>query len=299
MSAANGVEADTEQASKPSALKELKICGWDISSCESHILKSQCSQSVECTDENNLCSVCLYNRKLDLPHIPDMVFPKNLISLKHESGVGIEFTALDALQRVDSGKRTVEIACAEEWKASRSDQPHIEQRAKPFDWTFTTDYQGTLLGNLSPVPSSTNIDMEKLKRREQILFYADVTLFEDELHDNGTALLSVKVRVMPTGLFVLMRFFLRVDGVLVRINDTRVYHEFGTSHMIREFTSREGDLKEMKIPTALMVDPNQFYESVPIKTTSCEMLKLPSASTKPEVFIDSTLPSIQNAATTK
>lgn len=48
-----------------------------------------------------------------------MVFPENLLSLKHESGVGIEFTALDALRKVDSGKRTVEIACAEEWKASR------------------------------------------------------------------------------------------------------------------------------------------------------------------------------------
>jgi len=32
-------------------------------------------------------------------------------------------------------------------------------------------------------------------------------------------------RVMATGFFILMRFFLRVDGVLVRLNDTRVYHQ--------------------------------------------------------------------------
>lgn len=32
-------------------------------------------------------------------------------------------------------------------------------------------------------------------------------------------------RVMPTSFFLLMRFFLRVDGVLIRINDTRLYHE--------------------------------------------------------------------------
>ncbi|XP_034245870.1 TIP41-like protein [Thrips palmi] len=299
MSTANGAETETDHASKPSGLKELKICGWDISSCESHILESQCSQRVECTEDDKLCSFCLYNRKLDLPHIPEMVFPENLLRLEHESGLGIEFNALDALRRVDSGKMTVEIACAEEWKASRSDQPHIEQKAKPFDWTFTTDYKGTLLGELNAVPSNINIDMEVLKKREQILFYSDVTLFEDELHDNGTAVLSVKIRVMPTGLFVLMRFFLRVDGVLVRINDTRLYHEFGTSHLIREFTSREGDIKEMKIPTALMVDPNQFYESVPIKATSCEMLKLPSASAKPELIIDTVASSIQTTATMK
>ncbi len=37
------------------------------------------------------------------------------------------------------------------------------------------------------------IDMEKLKVREKIHFYADVPLFEDELGDNGTSVLSVKI----------------------------------------------------------------------------------------------------------
>lgn len=32
-------------------------------------------------------------------------------------------------------------------------------------------------------------------------------------------------RVMQGGFFLLLRFFLRVDGVLVRINDTRIYHK--------------------------------------------------------------------------
>lgn len=61
-----------------------------------------------------------YNRQLDLPHIPDMVFPDNVLRVRHDqTGLGVEFTALEALQRVDSGKRDVKIACAEEWKASR------------------------------------------------------------------------------------------------------------------------------------------------------------------------------------
>ena len=30
---------------------------------------------------------------------------------------------------------------------------------------------------------------------------------------------------MQGGFFLLLRFFLRVDGVLVRINDTRIYHK--------------------------------------------------------------------------
>lgn len=37
------------------------------------------------------------------------------------------------------------------------------------------------------------IDLEKLKRKDKILFYVDLTLFEDELHDNGIASLNVKM----------------------------------------------------------------------------------------------------------
>ena len=36
-------------------------------------------------------------------------------------------------------------------------------------------------------------------------------------------------RVMPTSFFLLLRFFLRVDGVMIRINDTRLFHEASCS----------------------------------------------------------------------
>lgn len=38
---------------------------------------------------------------------------------------------------------------------------------------------------------------QMLQSRDPILFYDDVTLFEDELHDHGAVQLNVKVRVMP------------------------------------------------------------------------------------------------------
>ena len=69
------------------------------------------------------------------------------------------------------------------------------------------------------------IDTEKLKAREQIKFFEEVLLFEDELHDHGVSSLSVKIRVMPSSFFLLWWFFLRIDGVLIRMNDTRLYHE--------------------------------------------------------------------------
>jgi type 2A phosphatase activator TIP41 len=63
---------------------------------------------------------------------------------------------------------------------------------KPFDWTFTTDYMGTISGFIIE-DTDECIDLEKLKRKDKILFYVDLTLFEDELHDNGIASLSVKM----------------------------------------------------------------------------------------------------------
>lgn len=41
--------------------------------------------------------------------------------------------------------------------------------------------------------TSERIDVNKLKQKEKILFYHDITLFEDELHDNGIAVCSVKI----------------------------------------------------------------------------------------------------------
>lgn len=53
---------------------------------------------------------------------------------------------------------------------------------------------------------------------------------------------------MPTSFFLLMRFFLRVDGVLIRINDTRLYHEvscFITWECAARF--HHGQVKDLKV----------------------------------------------------
>lgn len=43
------------------------------------------------------------------------------------------------------------------------------------------------------VPTTDHIDTEKLKAREQIKFFEEVLLFEDELHDHGVSSLTVKI----------------------------------------------------------------------------------------------------------
>ena len=58
-----------------------------------------------------------------------------------------------------------------------------------FDWTYTTEYAGSVEGaTVRDVPSNEAvIDMDLLMRPDPILYFKDVVLFEDELHDNGMA----------------------------------------------------------------------------------------------------------------
>lgn len=60
-----------------------------------------------------------YSQALEMPHMPDMVFPNNILHLKHKNGASLEFIALDALKRVSNGKINIELACAEAWRESR------------------------------------------------------------------------------------------------------------------------------------------------------------------------------------
>lgn len=69
----------------------------------------------------------------------------------------------------------------------------MEEKFKPFDWTFTTDYQGTPNEKFNIEKTEQQLNKFKLMQREKILFYHDLTLFEDELHDNGISSCSVKI----------------------------------------------------------------------------------------------------------
>lgn len=116
----------------------------------------------------------------------------------------------------------------------------ITEVVKPFDWSYSTDYKGTQ-SKATPAfqKTTTAIPLELLKRPDPIIFYDDVVLYEDEMADNGITMLSCKIRVMPARLLLLCRFFMRLDNVQVRIRDTRVYVEFATREVIREYTAKE------------------------------------------------------------
>lgn len=193
------------------------------------------------------------NQKIGIP-IPEMIFGDNFVSITHvKSGWTLEFNAHDALDRVSKTEEgMLQVAVAEEWKKERSHQEEVRQVVKPFDWSYSTDYRGTTNKDRSSgdwVESDQAkhpVRVDLLSRPDPILFFDAVDLYEDELADNGIALLNIKVRVMPDRLLLLSRFFLRLDGVIIRIRDTRVYVEHSSNTVIRQYTAKEEQYKTVQ-----------------------------------------------------
>ncbi|KAI7090682.1 TIP41-domain-containing protein [Hortaea werneckii] len=223
--------------------------------------------------------------------IPEMIFGDNFVSITHlPTGWTIHFNARDGLDRVSKTEEgMLQVAVADVWKKTREgQQEEVKQVVKPFDWSYSTDYKGTTEKGKSGndwVESSQEKDpirTDLLSKPDPILFFDAVDLYEDELGDNGIGLLSVKVRVMPERLLLLSRFFLRLDGVVLRMRDTRVYIENATNKVIRQYTAKEekyevvqNQLKaQRQNATEAMRDPNRvapFLRLLEDRTDVCEV----------------------------
>ncbi|KAI9762250.1 MAG: hypothetical protein M4579_000574 [Chaenotheca gracillima] len=217
---------------------------------------------------------------------PEMIFGDNSVSIRHEaSGWEIDFNAFDALDRVDkTGEAMLKVAYSKEWQRNR-EKVHegIREVVKPFDWSYTTDYCGTTKSNVPTFqPSSKQIPLGLLSRHDPILFFDEAMLYEDELADNGITMLSCKVRVMPARLLLLCRLFMRLDDVVFRIRDTRIYVEFETGEVIREYVAKEEKFDVVKNKLAItredvpevMRDANKLSNLLPVVTKINESLTL-------------------------
>ncbi|XP_057495168.1 TIP41-like protein [Actinidia eriantha] len=269
----------------PDGRRGLLIHGWEIESCNRPILNSPHLQQWEC--------------KLQTSHLPEMVFGDSSLALKHiNSGTKIHFNAFDALIGwKEEALPPVEVPAAAKWKFRSKP---FQQAILNYDYTFTTPYCGSETREISEQLGSDvtsdegncclywedcneQIDVAALASKEPILFYEEVILYEDELADNGVSLLTVKVRVMPTSWFLLLRFWLRVDGVLMRLRDTRMYCVFATSTppiILREICWREATFQDLSAKgyssdSAAYNDPSIISQRLPMIMHKTQKLKIP------------------------
>ncbi len=176
-----------------------------------------------------------------------------------------------SLNLIDLIPGKIEVKDASIWKSKdMSKVKDFKQIEVISDWTYSSTYKGnvrylskdtqrikreTSLDLSSPVHSHVHlkvesteeaIPLEMLGRDNPILHFDEVFLYEDDLGDQGYTRMSLRFRVMKDCFYVLVRYYLRVDEVLVRIYDTRIFHQFDRNYVIREFTHKQSTYDELR-----------------------------------------------------
>ena len=126
-----------------------------------------------------------------------MIFGDNTMLFVHKgSGICIHFCVFEAIKEMLFAQQNrpphqLKVVVAKE---SLADDIDVKELDIPYDWTYTTEYQGSIEQYKSQgegiewincsvdspcVVKSTDekIDFEKLKEREPILWFDEVTLF--------------------------------------------------------------------------------------------------------------------------
>jgi type 2A phosphatase activator TIP41 len=162
-----------------------------------------------------------------LKHVPEQLYTKNTLRVEHKrSAFRLEFNVADALKQwVEDDNEAVNVAIASQWQQQRQEilqGSNVEKVS--YDWTFTTSYAGHWTGVSAVKETGKQMNTELLTdRTADLVGFHEAPLFVSELDDCGASELTVRIRVTPRYWFVLLRFFLRVDGQLVRMRDVRWY----------------------------------------------------------------------------
>ena len=140
------------------------------------------------------------------------------------------------------------------------------------DWTYSSPYKASLRflsKNTEKIKNSTSLEIpvradidptatikseitdeeipyDRLGPENPIVHHGQIYLFECDLEDLGYTMGQCRFRVMNDSWYVLLRSYVRVDGVKVRIMDTRLYHDFSSNCILREFTHREANYEELR-----------------------------------------------------
>ena len=100
------------------------------------------------------------------------------------------------------------------------------------NWTFSSTYQGCLKSReegdkrlkFEEAPANHQIDYSRLRdRTNPIAVSEDIVLYEDELDDNGQSQVRLRFRLMKDCFFLLLRCYVRIDQVLIRLIETRIF----------------------------------------------------------------------------
>jgi type 2A phosphatase activator TIP41 len=228
---------------------------WDFYSYKGNMLNS--------SDLDILCKNKEEN-KLYVGHLPEIFYGFNRLFIVNESkNISYEFNPLQMLSLTSNTIRQKLLKEKEIYYIplkAKSQYSKIGNDESDEDWTFSTPYMGHITSiNKSDINSfysyikkdkkftikETKLVFPKTKI-ENILNYNQINFFEDELGDIGLSEGKIGFGIMENNFLGLMTCYLRVDNMLVRNIDTKIYHKFGDDYIIRNFTVKQKTYDELR-----------------------------------------------------
>ena len=236
-------------------LSKFSYKGWDFYSHTENMLNSKDLDILIKNKEEN---------GLYIPHLPEIFYGFNRLFLINESqNFCYEFNPLQMLSLTNNNVRQKLLKEKEIYyipTQAKSQYSKTDDTKNEMDWSFSSPYMGhiTSINNCIMNKYYPKINETKKFRTEKsnmifpeikvenVLNYNQVQFFEDELGDIGLSEGKIGFGVMDQCFLGLMRCYLRVDNMLVRNIDTKIYHKFGEKYIIRNFSVKEKTYDELK-----------------------------------------------------
>ena len=236
-------------------LSKFSYKGWDFYSHTENMLNSKDLDILIKNKEEN---------GLYISHLPEIFYGFNRLFLLNESqNFCYEFNPLQMLSLTNNNVRQKILKEKEIYyipTQAKSQYSKTDDTKNEMDWSFSSPYMGhiTSINNCIMNKYYPKINETKKFRTEKsnmifpeikvenVLNYNQVQFFEDELGDIGLSEGKIGFGVMDQCFLGLMRCYLRVDNMLVRNIDTKIYHKFGEKYIIRNFSVKEKTYDELK-----------------------------------------------------
>ena len=258
-------------SNKEITLNKFSHKGWDFYNHTEYMMTS--------VDMDLLCKTNVES-KLYIDHLPEAFYGYNrLFLVNKEKNFSYEFNPLQMMSQTKYEIRAklfdekkiyyippeVKVQYHKTWDNMKIEGRDDIKRITPTsDWTFSSPY----MGSLTSIPKSdisifysdikddkefkieesknVKIPLEKLGPENKIIEYNQIDFYEDELSDNGISEGKIRFRVMNDCFYGLLRSYLRVDSVLIRNIDTRIYYGFGDEYIIRNVSVKEMSYEKLK-----------------------------------------------------
>lgn len=259
----NSVPKITIEPNKEINLEHFESNSWEFYYHQENMLSSKELEEIQ--------------SKLKVAHLPEIFYGYNRFYMVNKE---LNFCyEINPLQMIDLTSYEVRNALFEkqeiyhlpgdakvqyhnEWKDLKIDRDDIQKIQPKEDWTYSSPYMGSFT-QLSSSPlaqlysdlktnstfkvqkSQMNLPVERLGTNNPIITYIETRLYEDELNDNGLSETKFRFRIMKDCFFGLLRSYLRVDNVMVRNIDTRIFYSFGENYILRNFQVKEVTYDEL------------------------------------------------------